>query len=146
MSQLSNNAPSPHLRDILGAVLQAFPDTSRADLLSPSRKHVHVRPRQIAMTLSRELTPASLPRIGKFYGGRDHTTVIHATRRVPKLCDMHPELDIKVGLLRIQIMRTIAPEDGTAGGFRASLRQSVRDDPDLQQRIDPAKLAEAMQP
>ena len=58
-----------------------------ADLLSKSRARQVARPRQIAMTLSKELTDHSLPEIGDFFGGRDHTTVLHATRKVRELTD-----------------------------------------------------------
>jgi len=58
-----------------------------ADLLSKSRARQVARPRQIAMTLSKELTEHSLPEIGDFFGGRDHTTVLHATRKVRELMD-----------------------------------------------------------
>ena len=51
------------------------------ELCSAKRSQAIVYPRQVAMYLSRELTDSSLPKIGKEFGGRDHTTVIHATRR-----------------------------------------------------------------
>ncbi|GMW06143.1 MAG: chromosomal replication initiator protein DnaA [Gammaproteobacteria bacterium] len=53
-----------------------------ADLLSQRRSRSIARPRQIAMTLSKELTRHSLPEIGDAFGGRDHTTVLHACRRI----------------------------------------------------------------
>lgn len=56
-----------------------------SDLVSKSRKRVFTRPRQIAMALSKQLTNHSLPEIGESYGGRDHTTVIHACNRVEEL-------------------------------------------------------------
>ena len=56
-----------------------------SDLHSKSRKRVITRPRQIAMCLSKELTSCSLPEIGSAFGGRDHTTVIHACERVNDL-------------------------------------------------------------
>lgn len=58
-----------------------------ADLLAKSRVRQVARPRQIAMTLSKELTDHSLPEIGDYFGGRDHTTVLHATRRIKELKD-----------------------------------------------------------
>ena len=55
------------------------------DLLSAKRSRSIVRPRQIAMALAKELTKRSLPEIGSAFGGRDHTTVLHATRKVKEL-------------------------------------------------------------
>jgi chromosomal replication initiator protein len=56
-----------------------------ADLLSKRRSRSITRPRQIAMALAKELTRHSLPEIGDAFGGRDHTTVLHACRRVKLL-------------------------------------------------------------
>lgn len=55
------------------------------ELLSSNRSRSIARPRQIAMALAKELTKHSLPEIGKAFGGRDHTTVLHATRRIKSL-------------------------------------------------------------
>jgi chromosomal replication initiator protein len=56
-----------------------------SDLTSERRAQSIVYPRQVAMYLSRELTDSSLPKIGKHFGGRDHTTVIHATSKIARL-------------------------------------------------------------
>ncbi len=56
-----------------------------ADMLGKSRSRSLARPRQIAMALAKELTRHSLPEIGEAFGGRDHTTVIHAQRRIKAL-------------------------------------------------------------
>ena len=56
-----------------------------ADLLSARRSRTITRPRQIAMALAKELTTHSLPEIGDAFGGRDHTTVLHACRKVAEL-------------------------------------------------------------
>ena len=56
-----------------------------ADLLSKRRSRSIARPRQIAMALAKELTRHSLPEIGDAFGGRDHTTVIHAVNRIKEL-------------------------------------------------------------
>jgi chromosomal replication initiator protein len=56
-----------------------------SDLLSKKRTRSIARPRQIAMALAKELTSHSLPEIGEAFGGRDHTTVLHATRKVAEL-------------------------------------------------------------
>ena len=57
----------------------------RDDLISKSRRQTVARPRQIAMALCKELTRHSLPEIGDAFGGRDHTTVLHACRKVTEL-------------------------------------------------------------
>ncbi|NEV63440.1 chromosomal replication initiator protein DnaA [Thiorhodococcus minor] len=73
-----------------------------SDLLSAKRSRSLARPRQIAMALAKELTKHSLPEIGNAFGGRDHTTVLHATRKVKSLreSDAGVEEDYK-NLLRI---------------------------------------------
>ncbi|MBF6907398.1 chromosomal replication initiator protein DnaA, partial [Acinetobacter baumannii] len=56
-----------------------------SDLLSKRRSRSVARPRQVAMALSKELTNHSLPEIGVAFGGRDHTTVLHACRKIAQL-------------------------------------------------------------
>lgn len=56
-----------------------------ADLLSKRRSRSVARPRQMAMALAKELTNHSLPEIGDAFGGRDHTTVLHACRKIEQL-------------------------------------------------------------
>lgn len=56
-----------------------------ADLVSASRLRIVSRPRQMAMALAKELTRCSLPEIGEAFGGRDHTTVLHACRKIHEL-------------------------------------------------------------
>jgi chromosomal replication initiator protein len=58
---------------------------SLAELCGDKRSQNIVYPRQVAMYLSRELTDSSLPKIGREFGGRDHTTVIHATSKIARL-------------------------------------------------------------
>ena len=58
-----------------------------SDLLSKRRNRSVARPRQVAMALCKELTDHSLPEIGEAFGGRDHTTVLHACRKIKELCD-----------------------------------------------------------
>ncbi len=58
-----------------------------SDLLSPRRSRSIARPRQVAMALAKELTNHSLPEIGAAFGGRDHTTVLHACKRIKELRD-----------------------------------------------------------
>ena len=72
-----------------------------ADLLSKRRSRSVARPRQIAMALAKELTNHSLPEIGDAFGGRDHTTVLHACRRIAALRETEKRVDEDyVNLLR----------------------------------------------
>jgi chromosomal replication initiator protein len=57
------------------------------DLLGRRRTRMIARPRQMAMALSKDLTEHSLPEIGDAFGGRDHTTVLYACRKITDLCD-----------------------------------------------------------
>ncbi|GLI20642.1 chromosomal replication initiator protein [Xanthobacter flavus] len=70
--------------DILRVVAKHY-NVSRADLLSQRRTATVVKPRQIAMYLAKTLTLRSLPEIGRRFGGRDHTTVLHAVRKIDGL-------------------------------------------------------------
>jgi len=63
-----------------------------ADLLSARRSRSVARPRQLAMALAKELTNHSLPEIGESFGGRDHTTVLHACRKIKELRDSDPDM------------------------------------------------------
>ena len=63
-----------------------------SDLVSKRRSRSVARPRQMAMALAKELTSHSLPEIGKAFGGRDHTTVLHACRKVKELLENSAEL------------------------------------------------------
>jgi len=73
-----------------------------SDLLSSKRSRTVARPRQIGMALAKELTNHSLPEIGESFGGRDHTTVLYATRKIAELreSDVHVAEDFN-NLLRI---------------------------------------------
>lgn len=71
-----------------------------ADMHSARRARVVARPRQVAMYLAKQLTPRSLPEIGRKFGGRDHTTVIHAVRKVEELTAQDQSLRDDVELLR----------------------------------------------
>jgi chromosomal replication initiator protein len=75
-----------------------------ADLLSKRRSRSIARPRQVAMALAKELTNHSLPEIGDAFGGRDHTTVLHACRRVKEL----RETERRVGEDYLNLLRTLA--------------------------------------
>lgn len=71
-----------------------------ADMHSARRARAVARPRQVAMYLAKQLTPRSLPEIGRKFGGRDHTTVIHAVRKIEELAAYDPAFKEDVELLR----------------------------------------------
>lgn len=70
------------------------------DLISARRARVIARPRQVAMFLSKMLTSKSLPEIGRRFGGRDHTTVIHAVKKIEELRQIDNQIDEEVEILR----------------------------------------------
>jgi chromosomal replication initiator protein len=71
-----------------------------ADMHSPRRARAVARPRQVAMYLSKQLTSRSLPEIGRKFGGRDHTTVMHAVRKIEELRASDHGFDEDIELLR----------------------------------------------
>lgn len=87
------------IEDIQKVVSRHF-NVSKADLLSSRRTRTIVRPRQIAMYLSKAMTPRSLPEIGRRFGGRDHTTVLHAVRKIEELMGGDRGFADEVELLR----------------------------------------------
>ncbi|MFB3149740.1 MAG: helix-turn-helix domain-containing protein, partial [Alphaproteobacteria bacterium] len=73
------------------------------DMHSARRARAVARPRQVAMYLAKQLTSRSLPEIGRKFGGRDHTTVMHAVRRVEELRSGDSDFSEDVELLRRMI-------------------------------------------
>ena len=71
-----------------------------ADMHSARRARAVARPRQVAMYLSKQLTARSLPEIGRKFGGRDHTTVMHAVRKIEELKSTDNGFAVDVELLR----------------------------------------------
>ncbi len=92
MSDHARDMVPPYIcmRDIKTVIMQEF-GVSLTDMVSHRRQRSLVMPRQIAMWLARNLTPLSMPTIGKLFGDRDHTTVLHACRRVDAIRDGKPE-------------------------------------------------------
>ena len=76
-----------------------------SEMHSKKRSRAIARPRQVAMALAKELTQLSLPEIGSNFGGRDHTTVLHACRQIAKLRESHPDLNHDVNFL-LQVLRS----------------------------------------
>jgi chromosomal replication initiator protein len=85
--------------DILRVVTKHY-GVNRSDLLSSRRNRSIVRPRQIGMYLAKSLTSRSLPEIGRRFGGRDHTTVLHAIRKVDELIGADNALREDVEILK----------------------------------------------
>ncbi|GBD41868.1 Chromosomal replication initiator protein DnaA [bacterium HR39] len=89
--------------EIQRAVVEHF-GLKMSDMASPRRARAVARPRQIAMYLCKQLTTRSLPEIGRKFGGRDHTTVMHAIRTIERLREEDPQLrdDLEALLRRLQ--------------------------------------------
>ena len=71
-----------------------------SDMIGPKRLRNIARPRQIAMYLSKQLTPRSLPEIGRRFGGRDHTTIMHGVRKIEELMATDSQLADDLQMLK----------------------------------------------
>jgi chromosomal replication initiator protein len=87
------------IEDIQRIVARHY-NVSKTELLSNRRTRTIVKPRQIAMYLAKVMTPRSLPEIGRRFGGRDHTTVLHAVRKIEDLSGSDNTLAQELELLR----------------------------------------------
>ena len=96
---LHANARRLTIEEIQRRVAQHF-DIRHADMVSARRARAVARPRQVAMYLAKQLTSRSLPEIGRRFGGRDHTTVMHAVRKVEELKSLDIGFAEEVDLLR----------------------------------------------
>ena len=79
--------------DNIQRIVAEYYKIKHADMLSKRRTRTVARPRQMAMYLAKELTNHSLPEIGDAFGGRDHTTVLHACRKITELKERMPDLE-----------------------------------------------------
>ena len=102
-SDLTREPKRVKIEDIQKLVANHY-QVSRADILSSRRTATVVRPRQIAMYLSKVLTLRSLPEIGRRFGGRDHTTVLHAVRKIEGLCVKETALSEEIELLKRMLL------------------------------------------
>src|SRR5271166_6324542 len=94
----------------IGAILGAcavFYGVPISSLFAERRTKDIVKPRHIAMYLAKELTPRSLPDIGRRIGGRDHTTVLHGVRKIDALIKRDPSLAAEVATIRARIVGRI---------------------------------------
>jgi chromosomal replication initiator protein len=87
------------IEDIQRVVARHY-NVSKTELLSNRRTRTIVKPRQVAMYLAKVLTPRSLPEIGRRFGGRDHTTVLHAVRKIEDLTNNDGKLAQEIELLK----------------------------------------------
>lgn len=71
-----------------------------SDMIGPKRLRTIARPRQVAMYLAKQLTPRSLPEIGRRFGGRDHTTIMHGVRKIEELMATDSQLSDDLQMLR----------------------------------------------
>nr|CAD6426940.1 chromosomal replication initiator protein DnaA [Rhizobium sp. Q54] len=95
----TGEAKRVRIEDIQRIVARHY-NVSRQELVSNRRTRVVVKPRQIAMYLSKTLTPRSFPEIGRRFGGRDHTTVLHAVRKIEELIGGDTKLSHEIELLK----------------------------------------------
>jgi chromosomal replication initiator protein len=101
---LGNEPKRIKVEDILRVVSRHFA-VSKADILSDRRHRSVVRPRQIGMYLAKQLTSRSLPEIGRRFGNRDHTTVLHAIRKIDREMGDNPHLKEEIEELKRQLNR-----------------------------------------
>ncbi len=101
---MEDNAP-PSAENIID-IAAVYYDLSTSELTGPSRKQPLARSRQIAMYLCREHTDLSLPKIGAVFGGRDHTTVLHAVDKVKSLMQRDKTVFSDVTYLSQKLRRT----------------------------------------
>jgi chromosomal replication initiator protein len=71
-----------------------------SDMIGPKRLRNIARPRQVAMYLAKQLTPRSLPEIGRRFGGRDHTTIMHGVKKIEELMATDSQLNDDLNLLK----------------------------------------------
>jgi chromosomal replication initiator protein len=88
--------------DVKAAVSLSF-GVDPGEMVSARRAQEVSHPRQVAMYLCKRLTPFSMPKIGRLFGDRDHTTVMHAVRQVEKRRASDPELDVRIEMLEREI-------------------------------------------
>lgn len=103
----------PTVGIVLDAVCRHYVIT-RADILSARRTANIVRPRQVAIYLARKLTLQSLPKIGRRFGGRDHTTVLHSIRQIEIKMVADPELNAAVEAIEAVVAARLMAEGNLA--------------------------------
>ena len=106
LSELNNENNNKHVSiEEIQKVVANYYKIKKEDFLAKKRTRNVAYPRQIAMYISRELTDYSLPRIGEFFGGRDHTTVIHACEKIGKERKEDAELEKVIKIFVSQLKK-----------------------------------------
>jgi len=101
LGHLARSGESRRIRiEEIQRVVARHYNVSKQDLLSNRRTRSIVRPRQVAMYLAKVMTPRSLPEIGRRFGGRDHTTVLHAVRKIEDMVGGDQKLAQELELLK----------------------------------------------
>tara|TARA_X000000368_G_C23015460_1_gene705507 strand:- start:976 stop:1761 length:786 start_codon:yes stop_codon:yes gene_type:complete len=90
--------------DTIQTIVCKFFKISKNEMLSSRRSRYLVRPRQVAIYLSKTLTSKSLPEIGREFSNRDHTTIIHSVKTIEKLKEKNPEMIENLNKLKNQIL------------------------------------------
>lgn len=90
---------TPRVLDIQKAVCAHY-EIPLEEMQSQRQQRLIARPRQIAMYLAKQMTPHSLPAIGRMFGNRDHSTVIHAVRKVESLRASDPQIERAISRIR----------------------------------------------
>ena len=90
--------------DLIQSVVCIFFKISKTEMLSSRRSRYLVRPRQVAIYLTKILTSKSLPEIGREFSGRDHTTIIHSVKTIEKLKKTDNDISNNIESLKNQIL------------------------------------------
>ena len=90
--------------DMIQTIVCKFFKISKNEMLSSRRSRYLVRPRQVAIYLTKILTSKSLPEIGREFSGRDHTTIIHSVKTIEKIKEKNPEMVENINKLKNQIL------------------------------------------
>lgn len=98
MDEAPQERPAPSIEAIQRAVCMHY-QVSMMNLLSHRRDQANVYPRHVAMYLAKSLTPQTLPQIGRRFGGRDHTTILHGCRKIETLRHTDEKLASELSVL-----------------------------------------------
>ena len=104
LKDLLNLAENKVTIDLIQTVVCKFFKISKNEMLSSRRSRYLVRPRQVAIYLTKILTSKSLPEIGREFSNRDHTTIIHSVKTVEKLKEKNPDMVDNINKLKNQIL------------------------------------------